>query len=307
MNNFIQRRINFEKDLTDKFGNLKDFISQEYLDKKNSAKDTALKMGVSIDWIYIYCKRNDIKLRTFKEGALTKIKQQRLDFKLNYEEKQIILGTLLGDASLDRGCKRINGQRMYSSNSYPYYTVFHCEKQKEYSLWLKERLTRFGADFDKNKRLTTKVHTEFLSIWEQLYCRDYRKYFTYEYLMQIDALGLAAWYMDDGHRGKTSITIGKSLKDEQEFLNIQKYFKDKWSLDCRYCRNSISFRVEESQKFTNIVKPYIVDCMRYKELPIMNIKNRNYSRAKNTIHDNIIKMIEQNNKYRARSYAKVGA
>lgn len=111
-------------------------------------------------------------------------------------------------------------------------------------------------------------------IRDMLYPNNKKK-FSREVLDFLDEQGLAIWFMDDGcidnPIGKKPMgilnTYGNSPNGEEELI-IQKYFKEKWHLDCALNKNHGRYRIRFNNnnfiKLVNIIKPYILPSLQYK-------------------------------------------
>lgn len=91
----------------------------------------------------------------------------------------------------------------------------------------------------------------------------------YEFVKDIDALGLAIWYMDDGYVTKNSCIFSSCsfTVEEQEILS--KVLLDKFDLHFSIGKNdnSMYLHATDFSKFVEIVKPYIIEDMQYKLIP----------------------------------------
>jgi hypothetical protein len=192
--------------------------------------------------------------------------------RLSTEEKNILIGTILGDAHVRVG-KR--GSRVEFN---------HSAKQKEYLFWKYEKLQRWcGAgphtvtihDDRYNKaydqwRFSTRIDTSFEEL-RQLFYRDRTKIVPKAMEeMLTSPLSLAVWFMDDGGRRNDSYGLFLNTlsftKEEHEFLQLclQKNFgiatRIHWITD----GYRIYIPSSEAQRFCEIVSPYILEMFRYK-------------------------------------------
>lgn len=191
--------------------------------------------------------------------------------------KQVVLGSLLGDGHIR--------QKMYKDKPCNAHLIInHCKEQKEYLEWKNLLLGPYGGNVLKTKReqylLTGKSHPH-MNPFMELVGRP--KTITRKLLNQLDELGLAIWYQDDGTLGieyhkrldgtygikRRRIAIatdGFSLKEQQI---IQQYFKVVWDIDVSICRIKgsqyrLTMNYTNAQKFVALIEPYIVPCMKYK-------------------------------------------
>ena len=187
--------------------------------------------------------------------------------KLSLSQKQIILGGLLGDS--------------YFNKEKNFVGFSHCEKQLEYLRW-KYNFFNTNANinstyntWNKNKYLRyffylSKKYIDddfILFIKKHLYSNEGRKKISLKYLNQLDALGLAVWWMDDGGVYCTkdgSNRYGKLCThcfNYEENILIKKYFKDKWDIEVSIRQEKecyfIRIKTTELKKLIKIIYKYI--------------------------------------------------
>jgi|SRR3989338_3525586 len=180
---------------------------------------------------------------------------------------QIILGSLLGDMYCKKDFLNSNIEET------------HSIKQKEYLTWkylnLKDHLSLRLYTFNnilckaKNKlyfrqieiRLRSKV-SEKLNTYHNLFYVNGIKTITQTILSQLDTLGLAVWYCDDGYYDPENKiaeihTEGFSMKENQL---LKKWFKEKWDINAAFKKDPsknkilLRFPVKETDKFLNLIK-----------------------------------------------------
>ena len=160
---------------------------------------------------------------------------------LDIYQREIIIGSLLGDASYsdkDRG--------------YPLLREIHSLKQKSYALWKYEHLPfHFGIYFRKHYEhkvegrmiksekaidIFTSHSPSLLEFKELGEAKKEGQPISRKYLDKLNLLGLSIWFMDDGNfykdRRWNAWTVILStdcwnLKAQNEF---QKFFREKWNL-----------------------------------------------------------------------------
>ncbi len=189
---------------------------------------------------------------------------------LTRKEHEVILGTLMGDASIRK--RERNSCLRFS----------HSIKQKEYCKIKKEILESFNlSEFREYKRLkkngilhtldfATKTHSVF-NYYRNLFYSEGKKVITQEILNQLTSRSLAFWICDDGSyckSGKYIILCTNSFSFEEHQL-IQRFFLKKFGLnptigfrDNKY--HYLRFSKSDTEKLVNIVKPFIPPFMNYK-------------------------------------------
>lgn len=187
---------------------------------------------------------------------------------LSEEEKQIILGSTLGDASILRTGKE------NSSNCYFKFT--HGKKQKEYAMWKQnyiERLVSKSSDrvqIDKrtnNENITFQVCTYSNPVFNQYREMFYKenKQVSKEVLNLLKPLGIAVWYQDDGCYSNGKIYIATCGFDNSSLENIKNWFFEKYNIKVTIHKSkSIYIWKKDNCKFFNIVKNFICPILKYK-------------------------------------------
>ncbi|MFH1364684.1 MAG: hypothetical protein ABIH52_03420 [Candidatus Aenigmatarchaeota archaeon] len=195
--------------------------------------------------------------------------------KIDENSKQILLGSLLGDGTLSYSSK---------TKKSAYYRETHSSKQEGYLIWKNmicfthfvSRLIKY-KQFEKTQqkyyekiRVSTRSSDLFLDLRELFYPNGI-KVVSREILNQLNELGIAVWYCDDGnyHFLKKNVRILTDSFSYNEQKLIQEWFKEEWNLNCKITRRKtgsyyIEFNVKESAKFLYLIKDYIPPSMRYK-------------------------------------------
>jgi len=241
--------------------------------------------------------------------------------KIDEKTKQILLGSLLGDGSV------------YSrSKKSAIYIETHSKKQKEYLIWKNDKCFNFFGgkiiDYKQYEKVQKKYYEK-----TRLYSRqlaillDYRDIFypkgkkkiSSEILNQLNELGLAIWYCDDGnyHILGKNVRIMTDCFSYKEQKIIQKWFKKRFDLKCKITKRNtgryfIEFNRNESNKFLKIVKNCIPTPMKYKlghlwegNSEILKSALRRASlRQKKYYIKNKETILEKQNKYRKKSSVK---
>lgn len=230
--------------------------------------------------LYIEEKRTDLDIakicnctkttvyRTRKKFHIEAIKQwERHVCEPTEQQLQMIYGSLLGDASISNGKKG-----KYDCESI--FEVQHCAKQKEYTFWKYaelKNLCRSEPKEDKDGRWRVRsFHHPFFSGLRQQWYPEGKKSINRSLLDAIGTLGLAVWYMDDGHLGKASnfIKISTCSFTEYEHQVIIDWLKSVYGIaSCMKIYSGyriLAIDVGSRKDFVQLVKPYIVDSMQYK-------------------------------------------
>lgn len=182
-------------------------------------------------------------------------------------EYQVIIGSLLGDGNISLNRSKNLGKFIFA----------HSEKQKEYAIWktdILKNIMYYERVFNKVEHFderTNKIYTSYfsyskeLTIFKNLYYDWYcpKKIVPINHIMNLDNLGLAIWYMDDGYKEDSGYCISTNCFSEKDLLIIQQYFIYKWNIYINIRKNNIVYIPSKYRdKFTLIIKPFIhSDCL----------------------------------------------
>jgi len=182
--------------------------------------------------------------------------------KLSNQAEQVLIGSMLGDGSMQKRGNSIN------------YIEKHGINQKEYLIWKKKYFDRFfktKLSYTKDNKAIYFITNSSLLLkqYHQLFYPNGKghKIVTEEILNKLKPLGIAIWFMDDGGRNrKTSfIATNKNFVDL-----ISKWFKKKYKIvgwiqkDKKQNGASFSLNAKSNTIFIKIIKPYIQKSMSYK-------------------------------------------
>jgi superfamily II DNA or RNA helicase len=190
------------------------------------------------------------------------------------EQRQIILGSLLGDGSLTQTKNfrkgKDTGTRLMQSARRMDYLMFkatilayHLERiSKQKSGWNKFPMWTLHT-------FSSPILTDLLRKIE-IISKTGRKQITRKWLDELSPIGLAIWYCDDGSLGRPSISMSTHCFTKKENELIIKYFKERWGINFKISKDkkkklySLYALKEDSEKFLEIVSPYIPESMSYK-------------------------------------------
>lgn len=204
------------------------------------------------------------------------IEEYKLNLKLSDEQKEIVVGLLLGDGHLETQ----NRGRTYRLK------IEHAMYQKEYVQWLykifkdwvrtapKDRTqTVLGIRYDKCG-FQTLSHGAFRFYAQQFY-QNKKKVLPKQVQKWLSPLAMAVWFMDDGsmksdrHR---ALILNTQSFSKSEVLRLREILKEKYGIEMALRKQSRK-QIEiyqlitlkgSAEKLVEIIKPYIVPLMRYK-------------------------------------------
>lgn len=200
----------------------------------------------------------------------------RLKSLFPYNQLQLILGSLMGDARLECRSKSIRAKHTARLR------VHQSDKQKDYVFWKYQQLknlvskgprfTKVWHDPKRNKdHYSWYFHTkssEELGLAHKLFYEKGIKILPNELLNLLEPIGLAIWYMDDGSNNGANITLNTHNFSIEEQRVLQNLLKTKFGVDTTIVKDRSKFKLAvghyEYEKFMNIVRPYVIPSMNYK-------------------------------------------
>ena len=202
---------------------------------------------------------------------------------LSHNQKQLVLGSLLGDGYCNRERQFLRfsqclKQKEYLDYKYSFFN--ENETSKIYERLYKEGYVSYSFEF-YNKNHTYDSLYSFIK--KHLYSNQGRKKISLKYLNELDELGLAFWWMDDGSlcnsKGNRWGKLCTECFNYEEHILLQKYFKDKWDINVKITQEKgkyyfINFNATALRKLISIIYRHVlkIPCMVYKIE--MNYKNK---------------------------------
>ena len=187
-------------------------------------------------------------------------------------QKQFLVGHILGD-----GCVYRDGPKsMYKIE------VSHKKEHAQYFHWKVSMLDPFintwRESFDKRGNSimlnsTTICHHGFKIFADMFYDNQRIKHVPDGLEMYLTPLALAVWIMDDGNLNNgVNLRMATHSFTESENYKLRDYLRSLYSVRSKVFKvnykNKIYYRLsinkENTIKISNIVRPYIIDCMKYK-------------------------------------------
>lgn len=189
---------------------------------------------------------------------------------LDQLEYDLILGSLFGDASIrqrDKNCL---------------FRVAHSLKQSKYFLWKYNILKEFIRHKPYlNNRIINSHKIDILSLetlthpvfnhFRNLFYINGKKTINRKLLNLLNQRSLAIWICDDGSYCKKLkyIIISTNAFSLEEHKIIKQYFREVWGLDptIGFRDNKyyyLRFKVQDTKKLIQIIRPFIIESMSYK-------------------------------------------
>ena len=193
---------------------------------------------------------------------------------LTEEERNVILGTLLGDGSIS-----LSGPNQTSARI----RIQQSLSQKRLVKWKYERLKRLVGTRPRvvsnggyGKLLcafSTLSFPELKDIYEMTHVGT-KKAITTQWLESIShPIALAVWYMDDGSQGRSAMFIHTEGYSQKENKMLSAWLTDRWNIENKiisvgkYWR--LQFPATGRDFFQDLIREYVIPEMSYKILPKM--------------------------------------
>lgn len=225
--------------------------------KGKTDREIAEKFGFNRSTIGLLRRKYKIKTK-FSDK-----KSSNNELFLTQEQKEIILGIILGDGYI---------------NKQGNLKVSHSKKQFAYIYWLHHKLSPLTFSLKENIKtnsfsFTTKSLDFLKQLRKELYVNGKKK-ITKKILEKLTPLSLAVWFMDDGsiNESKSNNTLHTEEFAYEDKILIKEYFKKKWDIACEikkyinkkniYYNNF--FNAENSFKLAQLIKYHLVPSMLYK-------------------------------------------
>jgi len=252
---------------------IKEELTKLYVEQDKTTYEIASIYSCDRRTISRYLKQYGITIKRHKRAYSFYYEQ-----KLNDIQKDLILGSLIGDGCISKHHDGVNSCRFLEQ---------HSIRQLEYLKWKKEILNNFVSsdikiiDNSKNNsygnelscNFITVLHKEFVKFYEMFYKNKVKRipYF------QLSPISLAVWYFDDGSISKLgqkgnyySARFHTESYDDESIANLQKMLKDmdisSNTINVKKKYKIISLPHIETNKLMNIIAQYAnsIPCMAYK-------------------------------------------
>jgi LAGLIDADG DNA endonuclease family len=191
---------------------------------------------------------------------------------LTPEQHSALVGSILGDGTLRLGEGAINAN----------FKVEQGLVQKDYVFWkykifrpwvftepkISYRYRESGERYAKSWWFRTVRHPMLTEYHKRFYVNG-RKIVPIDIAKDLDGLTLAIWIMDDGSSNRNHLDISTYSFTLSEIDILRDAFKSKFDIHAQCYRDRdkgfrMYFRVGETKKIVDIIKPYIIPTMRYK-------------------------------------------
>lgn len=193
----------------------------------------------------------------------------RIPVCLGSKQKQLVAGTLLGDANLSPSGKMARIK------------LVHGVKQKAYLDHKRSMLS--SLCFNNPKHSVTEFSKRGVFSCQSACSTELAELLSQSELSLIrtlDPLGLSYWFMDDGSLSAKSARINTQGRDLETVKSMVKLLKMQFGLDCKAIPTAkgpvIDFSIQQTKLLCSLISKYVIPSMQYKLLPEYRGKFENW-------------------------------
>ena len=202
-----------------------------------------------------------------------KIEEYKKSLSLTQEQREIIVGKILGDGHLET----MNGGKTYRLK------IEQSAYQKDYVYWMYE-IFKSWIHQEPKLKIKNKNDKQFFSYWFNTYASGQLRFYGQQFYPNgkkvipkiikklLTPRVLAIWFMDDGsfksikHRTFIIHTIGYK---KRELLFVVEVLKEKFGISASLHKQfgnrwRIYVNSGSASKFKEVIEPYVIPSLRYK-------------------------------------------
>ena len=191
---------------------------------------------------------------------------------LTQEQKSVLIGSILGDGTLQLGERGANAN----------FKTEHGLVQKEYVYWkynifkpwvftepkISYRYKESRERYAKSYWFRTVRHPTLTEFHKRFY-ENGKKMIPKDIAGDIDALALAVWVMDDGSLNSNQLDISTYSFTLQDIYLLIDALKSNFGLSSKYYRDRdkgyrMYFNKTETRKLISLIKPHVIPNIDYK-------------------------------------------
>ncbi|MFP3881371.1 MAG: recombinase RecA [Actinomycetota bacterium] len=194
---------------------------------------------------------------------------------LSDQQRQLVLGGLMGDGAISSKRDHSNGPGMKSR-----FRFGHAKRQDDYARWKASLLEGVPTSISPHSKGGLMVETTPLAELDVLREAVYvggKKVFSWDYIKELTPLALAIWYMDDGSfavrrndgsAGRSDISV--EAMDRGTRTRLVHHLNDTLGLSCKLIDRAgkavIVFDLAGTEALHDLIAPYVPESMEYKLL-----------------------------------------
>jgi hypothetical protein len=220
--------------------------------------EIAKELGVKDITIQYYFWKNFGKL-SFKTNTAKKTE-------INELTKEVLFGTLLGDANL----------HLKKNQKNAFGKIEHCLKQLKYLEYKYEFLKSLSNEIKNISRFDKRTEKTYHSVYftmpsDQTLTEFYNMFYKFgkktipEDLSLLTPLAIAIWFMDDGYKSKNGYYLSTNSFSSEDVNRIRKYLFNKYDIESSIDKeNKIYIFSKSINCFNKLISEYIIEEMKYK-------------------------------------------
>jgi recombination protein RecA len=191
--------------------------------------------------------------------------------RLSEQQWQVVLGGLMGDATLSPNPRGRHGVR---------FRMGHGPRQVDYLDWKASLLANIGQTRTRNASGAAFVDctplAELSELREVVYFGDGKKHLTWDFLKALTPLALAIWYMDDGcdsEGGSNRLEICVDALSPGSRERLVEHLQDAYGLAVKLTQKGVKrqevlrFTTEATARFHELIAPCVHPSMEHTLLP----------------------------------------
>lgn len=198
---------------------------------------------------------------------------------LTTTQKEILFGTLLGDASIPKKYRGVEMKNVFVKFEQSIKNKLYIEHlYNSFKEWVgSPPYTRVilggGASMRKSIGFRTYSHQELFSFYSEFYSNSGGKIVPKKLENRLTPRALAYWYMDDGSyiKSNNNYYLNTQCFRLEDLLRLQISLADQCGLKTKLHKDKNSFRIyiisDSVEPFVEMVQPYILETFRRKFHP----------------------------------------
>jgi hypothetical protein len=193
-----------------------------------------------------------------------------LGYKLSADQRQVCIGTLLGDGSLRRVRRTLcathgNRQKYYAEWKQRAFTGLDVSLQTYVAKTGWKQVSKAGESRTyAPPRICHKVEVggahEFTALHDAFYAGGLKRV-PRTLIDELGPLGLAVWFMDDGcihKRERAQVTLHTNGFTDGDCDFLVEWFRSKWGLSAtKSSRRTLIFKAASSRRLLSIISPFV--------------------------------------------------
>lgn len=199
----------------------------------------------------------------FRKHKLDDIKYIPKDANLNYYQRSALIGSLLGDSSINKK-GTLNIGHGLKQEEYYRHKIQLFSPNIHFLEYRRERLDKRTNNVYVSLQAYSNRYEDIVELREVLYVNG-KKEIPDEILKKFNDISLAYLFMDDGSFNPSGGTIALCNFSKDSILRFQKFLLQTWDIETSIMKNkSLYIRANSRKLFRVLILPYIIPSMMYK-------------------------------------------